>query len=218
MKIPKIFHQVWLGSGPRHPKFVEWQEAWVKMHPGWIMQLWTQDGADIVCGEELVVSKHPDLLAKACHLSQRSNIWRYELLEQFGGVYLDTDMEPIKNIEPLLGDTEAFAGKLVAWLDNELQTLVSTSIFGGVAGHPWLTDLVNKMTGRDPAKRSSLGNPYMTLISKDHQEVTLLEPDVFYPKVKFGPVNAISVPATTYAVHHSSGRWWPGSYQSLLPV
>jgi hypothetical protein len=45
-----------------------------------------------------------------------------------------------------------------------------------------------------------------------------LEPDVFYPKVKFGPVNAIGVPATTYAVHHSSGRWWPGSYQSLLPI
>ena len=185
------------------------------MHPGWIMQLWTQDGEDVVCGEERVVSKHPDLLAKACHLSQRSNIWRYELIEQFGGVYLDCDMEPIKNIEPLIKDEAAFAGKLTTWLDGKLQTLVSTSIFGAQAGHPWLEELVARMPERDPAKRSSLGNPYLTMITVEHPEVALFESDVFYPKVKFGPVNAVEVPATTYAVHHSSGRWYPGSYQSI---
>jgi hypothetical protein len=71
------------------------------------------------------------------------------------------------------------------------------------------------MGERDPAKRASLGTPYLTMVTGEHPEVTLFEPDVFYPKVPFGPVNAWSVPAETYACHHASGRWWPGSYRQI---
>ena len=218
MMIPKTFHQVWLGPKSRHPKFVEWGKAWEATHPGWAMRLWTQSGdGTVVCGDARYASRHPEMLAKACHLSQRSNIWRYELLEQFGGVYLDTDMEPLKNIEPLIGDEAAFAGRFVTFLDGRLQTLVSTSIFGAVAGHPWLEDLVARMPERDPTRRASLGTPYLTQVTGEHSEVALFEPDVFYPKVPFGPVNAGAVPAETYAVHHASGRWWPESYQIPRP-
>lgn len=39
-KIPKIIHQIWLGS-PLPQKFKKLQASWIKMHPEWTYILWT---------------------------------------------------------------------------------------------------------------------------------------------------------------------------------
>src|ERR1700730_3033568 len=39
-KIPKIIHQIWLGS-PFPEKYNKYQASWQKLHPKWIYKLWT---------------------------------------------------------------------------------------------------------------------------------------------------------------------------------
>jgi mannosyltransferase OCH1-like enzyme len=215
--IPKTFHQIWLGTEPRHPKFVEWWKAWKYLHPDWEMKLWVQDGVDAVtCGPERVVSRHLDALTKAYRIAEQANIWSYDLLEQFGGVYVETDMEPVKSIEPLIAGEAAFAGRMAVFRDGKPIVTVGCGIIGTVSRHSWLEDLVGRLPTGEPSRPGTFGSRYLDAVTRDHPEVALFEPDVFYPKVPFGPVNAGAVHSETYAVHHASGRWWPASYNALI--
>ena len=120
-KIPKIFHQIWLGDHPMHPLMVDWRRRWVDLHPGWRFDFWREghrpeghrpEGsapATLTCDHAEIESSRPELLARACHQAQRANIWRYEIVARFGGVYVDTDIEPIRPLDDLLGGLEAFA-------------------------------------------------------------------------------------------------------------
>ena len=134
--IPKIFHQIWLGPAPMHPMMLRWREAWKKLHPGWTLKLW-RGGKDntLVCGDERLTAYYPDLLARACHYSQQTNIWRLEVLLVQGGVYLDTDMQPLKNIEPAIADLDAFV--MPMYLEPEKY---SSALLGATPKHPWIAD------------------------------------------------------------------------------
>lgn len=85
-RIPKIIHQIWLGSKlPR--QYVIWQQTWIKQHPDWQYKLWMD--TDI---EKLdLVNKQ---LYAACNsYGAKSDIARYEILYRFGGLYVDCDFE-----------------------------------------------------------------------------------------------------------------------------
>jgi hypothetical protein len=122
MLIPKIFHRVWLGSNPMPEHFVAYGEGWLRLHPGWEMRTWTD--------ENLPSIRYPHFMDPKYSASMRSDMLRYELLSQFGGVYLDTDMEPRKSIEPLLDGVTMFAGE-------EGEGVLCTAIMGSIAGEPF---------------------------------------------------------------------------------
>lgn len=89
--VPRIVHQVWLGGEPLPPilgAFVD-SMAFVAMHVrGWNYRLWSES--------QLHAQFFPewsDLAVKCCHLSQQSNVARYLILEKFGGLYFDADVE-----------------------------------------------------------------------------------------------------------------------------
>ena len=54
MKIPRIFHQIWLGRQPMPIEFLEWQKTWTSLNPSWTLKLWTEDN--------LPDSRWPDLV------------------------------------------------------------------------------------------------------------------------------------------------------------
>lgn len=116
MKIPRTFHQIWLGDQPMHPLMVVWRRRWIDLHPNWRFAFWregkepaTLGPATLTCEHTEIKSSWPELLARSCHLAQRANIWRYEIVNRFGGVYIDTDIEPLRPLDDLLTDLEAFA-------------------------------------------------------------------------------------------------------------
>ena len=121
------------------------------------------------------------MLEKCCHLSQRSNIWRYEIIEQFGGLYLDTDFEPSRNIEPIIEDKSAFAGGIPLIKDTRESEKASCALIGSVPHHPWLRDMVMHLETKNPRHTAASGYGYFTSITSQHPEVFLFEPHIFYP-------------------------------------
>ena len=85
-RIPKIIHQIWLGSKLPEQYYI-WQQTWIKNHPDWQYILWTD--AEI---EKLnLVNKR---LYNACKsYGAKSDIARYEILYRYGGLYVDCDFE-----------------------------------------------------------------------------------------------------------------------------
>lgn len=58
------------------------------MGAGWNFRLWNEEVLEREFGGEW-----PQLSSQCCHLSQQSNVARYLILREHGGLYLDTDVE-----------------------------------------------------------------------------------------------------------------------------
>jgi mannosyltransferase OCH1-like enzyme len=103
---------------------------------------------------------------------------RYEILNRFGGVYVDTDMEAQRPLDDLLG-VEAFA----AWeLDN---VWVNNAVMGAVAGHRFTETLIRRLpasVARNAGNRPNrmTGPHFLTPIAR-HSDVVLHPSSLFYP-------------------------------------
>jgi mannosyltransferase OCH1-like enzyme len=105
--IPKIIHQVWINDtflgNPKKNIPDKWNKAielWKTNHPDWIYILWTDDTILSYLNDY-----HPDFVEHYKnyeYLIQRADMIRYFILYDYGGVYCDLDMYPIKNIESMI--------------------------------------------------------------------------------------------------------------------
>jgi mannosyltransferase OCH1-like enzyme len=97
--IPKIIHQTWKTKDVPE-KWKTSEKEWKRLHPTWIYHLWTDEEI-----RNHISTHHPDLLAlhdSYPHNIQRADMIRYIVLHDFGGVYSDLDLYPVKNIESYL--------------------------------------------------------------------------------------------------------------------
>src|SRR5205085_7912697 len=101
MVIPKQFHWIWFGPKPIPEQHQRWIEGWLKHHPGWDHKIWTDSNRPRFTNEAEFLG--------ADNFAIKADIARYELVYKHGGVYLDTDTECLKSIEPLLAGIHAFA-------------------------------------------------------------------------------------------------------------
>jgi mannosyltransferase OCH1-like enzyme len=198
MSIPRVFHRIWLGDGELPEEYRRYGETWADHHPEWEMRLWTEREIEAMDVREEVKDRRR-------HPAERSDLLRYELLHRFGGVYIDTDMECLKPIDPLLDGVGFFAGKVRG---NRL----NNAIIGSEPGHPSAKVLTRKARPVDvddeDAKRVDqygTGPYFLTAVLQREQlkrrKITLFEIPVFYPKPK-GPHG------DAYAVHHQGRSWY----------
>jgi mannosyltransferase OCH1-like enzyme len=125
--IPRVFHQVWLGEKPIPDHFQKWADGWLKLNPGWEMQWWTDQHLPRIDNQKEFES--------AEKMAAKSDILRYEILAQHGGVYIDSDFEPLKPIDAILENVSSFQA-------DELDDRPCNAIIGCVAGDPFYTAVV----------------------------------------------------------------------------
>lgn len=86
-RIPKIIHQIWLGS-PVPARYIAWMRSWTKWL-GWDYKLWMDE--DI----KSLPLYNQDLYDESTNFGEKSDLLRLELLLHYGGIYVDTDFECI---------------------------------------------------------------------------------------------------------------------------
>jgi mannosyltransferase OCH1-like enzyme len=104
IKIPKIIHQIWLGPKPVPSYFWEYKKGWERRHPGWEYRFWTDK--DVVAFDFDL----KDLYQRSTNWGEKSDILRAEILDRFGGLYVDTDIENIKSFDELHLKHDFYAG------------------------------------------------------------------------------------------------------------
>lgn len=192
--IPKVIHRVWLGSEQMPQEFVEWGESWERHHPEWEMRLWTDDN--------LPELRYPDALERCRNHGEASDVLRSELLFQFGGLYVDTDVECRRNIEPLIGDARAFA----AWVRPGR---IGSAVLGAQPEHPAIERLLREMKDRvGQMDQIEATVALLTEVLSEADDVTLFGPETFYPyHPRHAPADEGSNFDEAYAVHHWSLTW-----------
>ena len=132
ISIPRTFHFIWLGNRSLPTAAQNNINLWTKFHPNWQVRLWTN--ASVLSSDLRMYNRHRWIKFPRSH-RQASDILRYEVIYQYGGVYLDVDFEPLRNIESYLHGVQAFVA-------HETEQFACNGIFGAIPGHELTERLV----------------------------------------------------------------------------
>lgn len=103
----KLVHQVWIGPSPIPPRLATYCAKIREAFPAREYKLWGEGDMEELADKALL----PHIVRNADEVHSiglRSDVVRLEILRQYGGIYLDTDFEPLRDdLEPLFdhGDT-----------------------------------------------------------------------------------------------------------------
>nr|AWI66891.1 initiation-specific protein alpha-1,6-mannosyltransferase [Piromyces sp.] len=103
-RIPRLIHQTVKDKHNIPPDVQENINSWSEMNPGWKHILYDDD--DIM---EFMEKYHPNAVEVFKNLDsivEKTDMWRYAVLDTFGGVYADTDTKCIQPIEQWWGDNK----------------------------------------------------------------------------------------------------------------
>lgn len=206
--IPKKIHYCWFGGKPIPDKYKRYMESWHKFCPDYEIIEWNESNYDI--------SK-----CKYMQEAYEKKVWgfvpdyaRIDIVYNNGGIYLDTDVELVKNIDDLLYQ-KGFAG----FEDEEYVNLGSG--FGAVKGLPVLKSMlehyeresfINKDGGLNliasPVHNTSVLMNYGLRNNGDYQRIadmTIYPAKVLTGKCMYTMRTVIK--PWTYAIHHYDGSW-----------
>lgn len=215
--IPKIIHYCWFGRGDMPDLVLKCIASWKKFLPEYQIQLWNEDNFD--------VDRYPFAVAayKEKKFAFVADICRLHVLNEMGGLYLDTDVEFIKAMpDEFLND--------VAFTAFEDQ-LVSAGVIGSVKNGEWISNLLSFYLDKSfyNADGSIDLNPITEMITAHlvkekgvkvnnvYQKVTgyctIYPSEYFYPKS--WKTLQMKITENTYCIHHFAGSWIDHHYTLL---
>jgi mannosyltransferase OCH1-like enzyme len=165
IRVPRVFHQLWLGPNPLPEEYAAYQQTWRQHHPDWEFHFWTEDNLP----QPL---RRPEAAERLRAPAERTDILRLEVVWRFGGVYIDADLECLRSIEPLIRAADFFTG-----LNGS--NLADFHLFGAVAGHPVLERGLQNIrpTSSYYFQKTKTGPRFFNTLIADHrEEILLLEP------------------------------------------
>lgn len=200
--IPKIIHYCWFGGNSKTPLIEKCMTTWKDRLPGWEIKEWSEKNSPIN-------APYVTRALKEKRYAFAADYVRFHALSTFGGVYLDTDMEIVRDLTPLLEDG--------FFMGQESQSFVNGAIIGAERGHPLLTCIMAELDRRASAGFCAIPEIITEILAEQAQlsEGARIYPEnVFYPYNPFDPARReigqlfyCDVTANTYAIHHWAQSW-----------
>lgn len=102
--VPKKIHQIWLYHSAIPLGISQNIALWREMYPDWEYKLWLLEDVN-----DLDFSTR-DLYRKAKKITEKLDLIKFEILNKFGGVYVDINCVPTRNISFLSNYYKFYAG------------------------------------------------------------------------------------------------------------
>ena len=207
--IPLKIHYFWFGGQEKPAKVKKYIDSWKKACPDFEIIEWNENNYDI--------HKHP-FMEKA----YKDKMWafvsdyaRLDVLEQYGGIYLDTDVEVLKDLKNFCSN-QAFIGFERPDLIGDGQG------FGGVPHFPIFKEMLQCYEAMDeyiesPKLRTQVLLEHGLKLDGSRQSVDGMEiypTDVFCPKS--WATGKIKITANTYSIHHFADTWHGSNNKKYL--
>ena len=218
LKIPKIIHQIWLGS-PLPEEFKQLQNSWIEHHTnkGWSYKLWTDED---VAQLKLYNQEFYDATD---NYGVKSDILRWELLHRYGGVYIDMDYECLQPLDDLHYTYDFYTA--LQPLDT-LFVQLGAALVGSRAGHPILAHCIETIKddwGHKGAPKKTgpvhFTKSFCAMANKEKDSRDIAFPaSYFYPLGSQEQTRSKStwIQEGAFAVHWWAKSWMPKSYRPAL--
>ncbi len=208
--IPKYIHYCWFGKAEIPEEQQRFIAGWKDKCPDFEIIRWDESNYD--------VKKNP-YMRKAYEEGRWGFVPDYarkDIIYQYGGIYLDTDVEVIRNLEELLYQ-KGFAG---VQMDKRINLGLG---FGGIPGLDIMVEMcdVYKKTEFDfsDGMKMKVGPDYETEVMKEHgyddgkELQTVVDLTIYPAEVMSGTLPFSGKPLitdNTFCVHHYAGSWTIG--------
>ncbi|MFA5322980.1 MAG: glycosyltransferase [Smithella sp.] len=205
--IPQVIHYCWFGQDP-FPQYVEkCLASWKKQMPRYEVMEWNTKNFDVnMCA-------YTRQAFEAGKYAFVSDFARLYILYHHGGIYLDSDVEVLRSLDPLLTH-EAFTG-------FESKYLLAPWIMASIKKHPMIKHFLDYYTNRTFMKDEGLYDMTpntlpITEICLEHGLVLNNAPQnikglQIYPDNYFCPwrpyENHSCFTDDTYTIHYFAGGW-----------
>lgn len=205
--IPKIIHYCWFGGNPLPELEQRCIQSWKQLLPDYELKLWNESNFDLNLNQYVRDAYDSKKYAFV------TDYVRLFALYNFGGIYMDTDVEVIQNFDEFLS-LEGFSG-------FESIDYVPTGVIAAKAKHPFILELLNEYANRNFYVNKNKLNlttnvVYITNAALKHGLIQNGEQQTvanvtYYPSDFFCARNLvdgkIEITKNTYCVHHHSGSW-----------
>lgn len=218
--IPKIIHLVWFGGDVFSDNMKKCIDSWRKYCPDYLIMSWNENNCDL---HENDFIKEASGVRKWAFVS---DYIRLKVLYEYGGIYLDTDVEIIRPFDELLTDKHVVSGYASA-------NMISTGFLAAEKGNVWIKALMEYYSNRHFVLENNvfdtkINNLVIAEVSKrfgfvpgdlfiDYGGVTLMTRDYFQPYTKYSMnwnlerIEDIrkyyKISKNTYCIHYCAASW-----------
>jgi len=145
MSIPKIIHQLWIGSKPAP---ITLMNTWKDKHPDFEYIFWNEEEIK----KREFKFKCQDKIDDIEEINGKADIMRWEILYKYGGVFLDADSICIEAIDQELMNKKCFAG----WEQEEVRPgLIATGTMGFPKKHPLVKGAINWILNNEVSQQKA---------------------------------------------------------------
>lgn len=207
--IPKKIHQIWLG-GEMPDKYKQYADTWKALHPEWEYKLWTD--ADV----STMNIPNKALFDSLSNYGPKSDIMRYHVLNEYGGVYADTDFECLRSFDAFMF-LEFFTG-----VGYPSKVELYPGLIGCIPHHPILEQIIKSVKEMKSIPNTPTGvlesissyfftREFWKVVTGYTENIVAFPPDYFYPfpnqKGHHKRDGRVYVKDCSYALHHWAVSW-----------
>ena len=205
--IPKIIHYCWFGNNDLPELAQKCIASWKKYCPDYEIIEWNESNFDINCCDYVREAYEAKKWAFV------SDVARLYALVNYGGIYMDTDVEVLRPLDDLL-KYEAVSG-------FEAKDRIPTGLMACRDGQPLFCELLHDYdnahfiksdgtydTTTNVTRITNICLKYGLRLDNTLQTVngfTLLPYDYLCPKNSL--TNVLTITENTYVIHHFDGSW-----------
>lgn len=219
--IPKIIHYCWFGGKPLPESAIKCIESWKKFMPDYEIKRWDESNYDV----------------NKCHYMKDSykakkygfvpDYARFDILYQYGGVYIDTDVEFIKPLDAVISRGPFMGietGNIRKFVNKKKHTYIAPGlIICAEPKMPVLKELLQLYESRSFIKQNGeldlttscvlVTNFFFEKKIELRENLAFSDGFYFYPPEYFNPkgqmraFGRIKLTDNTYTIHHYDVSW-----------
>lgn len=209
--IPKKIHYCWLSGDPLPLDIKKYINDWKKILPDYEIILWDSNKFEIDSVRWVKEAYETKKYAFA------ADYIRFYALYNYGGIYLDSDVEVLKKFDDLLN--------LNTFMGFEYTGIPEAAVIGAEKGSDWVKDCLDwykdkSFYGSDGKMRQVVvpfliqkvvEEKYNTILSDKGKIIDFTDNIKIFPYKYFSPKNFYSGKIRrypeTYTIHHSMASW-----------
>lgn len=206
--IPKIIHYCWFGRKPKQSSFKRYLKTWQSILYDYKIIEWNEDNSNLDCCQFCRDAYNNNRFAYV------SDVIRLKALYEYGGIYLDTDVEIVSSFDKYLN--------LKAFLSFENENLIGTGVIGAEKGSLFIRDFLDVYKSKEFVNDTRDQMQTNTIIARsilikkgvlfDNTRKSINNYIDIFPSDFFSAKNSqtgvLNITENTCSIHHFAASWF----------
>lgn len=216
--IPKIIHYCWFGRNPLPKSAIKCINSWKRFFPDYEIKEWNEDNFNVN------IIPYTEEAYKAKKYAFVSDYARFWILYKYGGIYFDTDVEVVKNMDNIISKG-SFMGCENAASESVVANVAPGLGIGALPNLPIYKEIIKfyEQLNIEKSLNKECPETVVTITTRILEKYGLFPTNqiqrvsniLIYPKEYFCPLDYttgnLTITDNTYSIHHYTASWLPKS-------